>query len=78
MKPCHECRKFLLVFLVVATLPALPGCVSSFDPQSVSITVSAGSGICTAPTLAQCEAMQRVADGLNAGPLAAAVAEARK
>lgn len=46
--------------------------------RDMPLTVTAGSSICTAPTLGKCEELQRVADSLNTGPLAKAIEEARK
>ena len=77
-------RRSILVLLVLATVPALPGCgVTAWQRGQDGIIVTAGSSICTStegdlPSNGKCEDLQRIADFLNSGPLAKAIEEARK
>ncbi len=65
-------RRAILVLLVLAS-----GC-AALDNNDGALILASGSHICTAPTLAKCEEMQRVADSLHTGRLAKDIAEARK
>lgn len=65
-------RRALLVSLVL-----LSGCATIWPPESV-IIIPPGSSVCTAPTLAECERLSKVAESLNAPEMEAAIAEARR
>jgi hypothetical protein len=71
MKP-RTARRTLLVALVLLT-----GCAVVFPPES-SITVAAGSSVCTAPTLAECERLSKIAATLHTPQMERAIAEARR
>ena len=58
--------KYFLLLLLLA------GCASN-----EAILVSAGSSICTANTVAECERLSKTAASLNEGPLAEAIEAAK-
>ena len=68
MKPITA-RRTLLVSLVLLT-----GC-AAFPPDS--ITIAAGSSICTAPTLAECERLSKIGASLNTPEMDRLIKEAQ-
>jgi hypothetical protein len=71
MKP-RTARRTLLVSLVL-----LSGCAVVFPPEN-GIIVTAGSSVCTAPTLAECERLSKIAASLHTPEMNKAIAEARR
>lgn len=82
MKPSTN-RRTLLVSLVLATLPALPGCgVTAWQRGQDGIIVTAGSSICTGPegelpSNGKCAAMEKIGQSLHTGQLARDIEAAR-
>lgn len=70
MKP-RTARRTLLVSLVL-----LSGC-AAFPPEP-TLTVAAGSSICTAPTLAECERLSKIGESLHSPAMERAIAGARR
>ena len=69
MKP-RTARRTLLVSLVLLT-----GC-AAFPPEPV-VLVAAGSSVCTAPTLAECERLSKIGASLNTPEMDRLIEEAK-
>lgn len=63
--------------LLLAAMVLLSGCAAVFPPEP-TLTVNAGSTVCTAPTKAECDQLLAVAATLHTPTMNAAIADARK
>ena len=70
MKPITA-RRTLLASLVLLT-----GCATIWPPEPV-VLVAAGSSVCTAPTLAECERLSKIAASLNTPEMDRLIEEAK-
>lgn len=64
-------RRTLLVSLVL-----LSGCATVFPPEP-TLTIAAGSSVCTAPRNGECAHLEKIADSLNTEEMNRRIAEAQ-